>query len=276
MAARTLKLTNLKNVPFADFIEEQISKHLGPLTSAGVLEIDFTGKTRDAFYELDFDTRSNWKEGLNKHRCWYVPGLLGESQAVFVQAHRRMNLCDNVSVCSTCTPYFRHSKEEVGLAIANTALHELGHQFGFRGKSVFTGADEGGHTGNERNFMFDTTLHTDYSPLLTDTRRTRKYVVKSGDSLSTIAYRIGFRRWWRLGPAWQLLWNFKGQDGTSNRQVLRSGDPHLIFPGEEIWVPDYHARVTWRRAVEVTPKSFTKSQLDTLAEFIREGKQLVE
>ncbi|MBU1319297.1 MAG: metallophosphoesterase [candidate division Zixibacteria bacterium] len=55
------------------------------------------------------------------------------------------------------------------------------------------------------------------------------YVIVSGDWLSKIASRYGM--------TWQQLWHYDGGTGIPNSQRLRSGDPDLIYPGEEIVVP---------------------------------------
>ena len=55
------------------------------------------------------------------------------------------------------------------------------------------------------------------------------YTVVSGDWLSKIAARYGM--------TWPQLWHYDGGTGIPNSSRLRSGDPDLIYPGEEIVVP---------------------------------------
>lgn len=82
--------------------------------------------------------------------------------------------------------------------------------------------------------MFAITSHVDYKPVREDSRLTKKYTIVKGDWLSKIAQRLGF---WPPNEGWKTLYKFKGKDGKSNKELLRSGNPDLIFPGEAFWVP---------------------------------------
>lgn len=55
------------------------------------------------------------------------------------------------------------------------------------------------------------------------------YTIVSGDWLAKIAARYGM--------TWQQLWHYDGGTGLPNSSRLRSGNPDLIYPGEEIVVP---------------------------------------
>lgn len=274
MAKRILSLEQLGAVPFSSAIQTEIEKHLKPLVDAGVLEIDFTGKKKGLYF-MSFDMAITWGS-TNQDRCWRYPGLFGETNAVFVGAIKGINYCENVRDRKTCAPVFKHSPDELGKQIAFTALHELGHQFGLNTKTSFAGAVEGGHTGDEHNFMFALPNHADYKDIRVDTRFTKKRTIKAGDTLSEIANQVGFRRWAAVQLPWKWLYEFKGQDGKANQQILRSGKPDLIFPGEEVWVPDYDARRKWRVGVELSPKSFTKPQLDSMTKWVDEGREFVQ
>jgi hypothetical protein len=274
VAKRTLSLEQLAGIPFASTVQTEIEKHLKPIVDAGVLEIDFTGK-KQGLYFMSFDTKYTWG-AHNQDRCWRYPGLFGETNAVFVDAIRKINYCENVRDCRTCAPVFKHSPDEVGKQIASTALHELGHQFGLNTKTSFAGADVAGHTGDEHNFMFALPNHADYKDIRVDTTHTKKRTIKTGDTLSEIANQVGFRRYAAVQLPWKWLYEFKGQDGRSNQQILRSGNPDLIFPGEEVWVPDYAARRTWRLGLELAAMSFTKPQLDSMTKWIDEGREFVQ
>jgi len=150
-------------------------------------------------------------------------------------------------------------------------VHEIGHLFGLNKPADYNGADADGHTGDPANFMFAITSHKDYQTPDLDSKRTKKYKIVKGDWLSKIALRVGF---WPAHEGWKTLYNLKGKDGKANKELLRSGDPNLIFPGEEIWIPDIPARIAFTRAVELQTKSFTTEQVDTMRGFVDAGKTI--
>ena len=119
--------------------------------------------------------------------------------------------------------------------------------------------------------MFDNRFHLDYKPFPEDQRRTKKYKIQRGDTLSGIADRIGMTL--PVGT-WRTLYDFRGQDGKRNRDMLRSGSPDLIYPNEEIWIPDVQARLAYMRSLELQPKSFTSDQFTTMAQSWRRGRAL--
>lgn len=49
----------------------------------------------------------------------------------------------------------------------------------------------------------------------------------------------------RFGVPWRVIYRTKGPDGKKNSKKLRSGSPHLIYPGESLWIP------TARRIVRI-------------------------
>lgn len=119
--------------------------------------------------------------------------------------------------------------------------------------------------------MFVELLHKDYVRRSEDYERTRKYPIVKGETLSGIAKRIGFRPPPALG---KKLYDFRGKDGKRNRDLLKSKDPNLIFPGEEIWIPDVKSRLLFMRRIELEDKTFTKAQFDTMRRWLRAGKTL--
>jgi nucleoid-associated protein YgaU len=271
MAAQVLSLKNLGSAPFHDRVQEAVANGLAPLVDSGDLTIDFTGRQFDkATYQLTFEARYSWTPA-NKSGSWRHPWMLGMTGEVYVDAITRRNYCTDVTRSGTCAPIFKRSPDELGRAIANTALHEIGHLFGLMDATSYKGADGDGHTGDERNPMFVDQLHSDYKPIVQDAARTTLYTIVSGDTLSAIARRIGF--WRRLG-GWQALYDFAGSDGRKNRERLRSGDPDLIFPGEQIWIPDVEVRRAWFRSVELKPKEFTKAQFDFMRAWVQAGKTI--
>jgi len=265
---RTLNLTNFAAVPFGDFVRRKMETAFAALIGSNELRIDFTGSTRDSPYQLSFQTGYAWTP-VNRDRNWYRPGIAGVTGQVNIEALRRRNFCRDVGDQQTCEPVVRELAHELGYSIAYTANHEAGHLFGL----VSGGPDGSGHSSDPRNYMFVNSLHAEYAPYLLDHRRTTKYRIRQGDNLSRIAQRIGF-----CPPlaTWTTLYDFKGQDGRRNRDLLRSRDPNLIYPGEEIWIPDIPARLAYMRSLELCDKQFNSLQIATMRSFLASGRTVVE
>jgi nucleoid-associated protein YgaU len=274
MATQTLKIMELDVAPFSKQIQQRMESAFKPLIDSGDLTIDFTGKAKDAKYTLTFEKKYDWSS--DEHvGCGFRPFAYGMTGSVYVEAHTRANWCTNVTNCRTCEALFRRSPDELGKALAHTAVHEAGHLFGLMDKASYTGADDSGHSGDARNFMFAIPNHKDYQPPQLDSKRTKKYVIVEGDALSKIAGRIGFGF---VPPreGWRTLYDFKGKDGSTNRQLLRSGDPDLIFPGEQIWIPDAAERAKFIRSIVFEEKTFLKSQLDTMRQWLKAGRSIFD
>jgi len=219
-----LSIKNLSAVPFKADVEAMIKQAFAPLVDSGELQIDMTG-TKAGTYVLSFQGSYEWSD-LSRRGCQFMPHDYGVTGTVSLEAIERKNFCTDVTKCHTCECQFRNSKDELGKQIGQTAVHEIGHLFGLQDAKAFAGADSSGESGDAANFMFAITSHKDYKRLEEDSQRTRKYTIVKGDTLSKIVLRIGFRP-----PNWQKLYGFKGMDGKSNKELLRSGDPNLIFPG---------------------------------------------
>jgi nucleoid-associated protein YgaU len=270
MAAKVLTLTNLSVVSAQSDVQAMITAAFQPLVDSGDLEIDFTGaKAASATYELSFDTKYEWTP-FSHRGCLFKPLYYGVTGTVNLDAIERKNFCEDVTKCGTCERLFR-SKDEVTKQIGITAVHEIGHLFGLHEAGAYKGADSDGHSGDPDNFMFAITKHIDYKPIEEDSRLTTKYTIVKDDWLSKIAHRIGF---WPDSTGWQTLYKFKGKDGKANKELLRSGNPNLIFPGEQIWVPDIPARIVWNRELHMKTKSFTTEQIDTMRAFVKAGKTI--
>lgn len=263
MPTRILNINNFAAVPFGNFVRQKMEAAFAELIRAGTLRIDYTGLTRNSPDQLFFQTSYAWTP-VNRDRNWYRPGVPGVTGHVFIEALRRRNYCSNVGEPQTCEPVVRELAHELGQSIAYTAVHEAGHLFGI----VSGGPDGSGHSSDQHNFMFISSLHSGYAPLLQDHRRTAKYRIQPGDNLSRIADRIGFRP---PLATWRTLYDFQGQDGRRNRDLLRSHDPNLIHPGEEIWIPDVRARLAYMRSLEVCEKRFSPSQIATMGQFLASG-----
>jgi len=268
MARRILSIKHLNSLPFSDEVGRRILLGLDPLIKAGLLEVDLKGVAQKPDYTLQFVKRGI-TGALHRTGCWVHPGTAGVSGTVNPDAVSMRNFCRDVHRCDTCEPLFRRVANELGKALADTALHEIAHLLGVNDG----GDDGGGHTGDPGNVMFETRFHRDFSPLISDAKRTVKYRIVAGDSLSKIANRIGF-----VPPVgdWRTLYDFKGQDGKSNRALLRSGNPNLIFPNEEIWIPDATERLKYYRSVELQERSYSSEQLATMRRWIEEGQNILQ
>jgi hypothetical protein len=268
MSTAILNVQDFSVAPFPDVVRKGMEEGFQSLIQSGALKIDFTGSSKASPYQLDFDGTFAWTN-LDHDRFWYHPGLFGMTGSVYVEALRRANSCDDVSDARTCELVFRSTPQELGLAVAYTAVHEAGHLFGL----MDGGADGAGHSPDAGNFMFDISLRVDYPPRTQDRQRTKKYRIEQGDTLSSIADRIGFRP---PRATWQTLSDFRGQDGKRNRDLLRSHNPNLIGPGDEIWIPDARARLAFRRSLELQPKSFISAQVATMKQFLASGKTVIQ
>jgi hypothetical protein len=273
-----LKFTQLASAPFHDYVQRKIEEALKPLIDSDDLRLDFTAAPLPGkAYQLDFESRPMWT-AQNRTGCMYHPRLLGAEAVgtpsvpgkVYLDAIIQRNYCRDIYRCDTCVKVYPRSPDELGRAIVWVALHEIGHAFGLINKTSYTGANEGGHTGDSRNPMLSETLHPDYRWLYEDWQRTTKYTIVKGDTLSKIAPRVGlFEPHPRGGGL--ALYEFKGKDQTRNRDLLRSKDPDIIEPGEQIWIPDVLSKLEFIRKITLEEKSFTKAQFDTMRAWIRKG-----
>jgi len=263
MVTRTLNLVEFRQVPFREFVGPRLEAAFSTLIAEGALRLDFSGASTDSLYQLTFVVTHNWTP-IDRDRHWYRPLTAGVTGRVDVEKMRRRNFCTDVADAASCEAVARELPRELGQSIVYTAAHEAGHILGLESGGV----DGSAHVGDAGNFMFINSLHADFVPLMDDFRRTRRYRIRPGDSLSRIADHIGFRP---PLETWTALYNFRGQDGRRNRDLLRSGNPNLIFPNEEIWVPDYVARRAYFREVEICDKRFTPEQVATMRRFLAIG-----
>jgi len=266
VATQTLSIKNMTVVPFRGAVQKYIERVFEPLVASGHLVLDFDESTGSPRYEVRFVEKYKWSAS-DRPGCRRWPSILGDTEVVYVEAIRDYRFCTDVTNCKTCEPMFKRSPDELGKMLAYVAIHEAAHLLGLME------GDRAGHSDDERNVMFVASLHKEWAPLEKDSQRTMKYRVVEGDSLSRIAHRIGF---WPPRFSWRTLYDLKGRDGKANRTLLRSGRPDMIFPGEEIWVPDVNARTTWQRALELTDKAFTSSQLATMRKWIDEGRTAIQ
>jgi len=268
MAARVLNIVDLASVPYREVVRKCLETGFAELIRAGVLQIDFQGASKSSMYQLTFPKTFSWGP-VSRDRNWYRPPFTGVTGTVQLEAIRRTNYCRDVRRAATCEPVDRDQSAELGKSIGNTAVHEAGHILGL----MNGGLDGSAHNGDPGNFMFVIPLHSDYRAFFTDSVRTRKLAIRRGDTLSAIADRIGFRAPW---ANWRTLYDFKGKDGRRNRDILRSGNPDLIYPGEEIWIPDIDTRLAYFRLLEHRDRRFTAEQIATMRAFLEAGKTVFD
>ena len=265
MPTRVLSIRNLDIVPFRDYVRRQIETGLSEFVRSHHLELDFSGR-RNGLYVLRFEANYEWSR-FNRDRCWYRPAIFGVTGNVNVQAIQRRNYCLDVGNCSTCEPVMRQVPQELGKSISITALHEIAHLFGL----IHGGPDGSGHTADPGNFMFVNSLHQNYVPFVRDYNRSIRYTIRRGDSLWRISDRIGFAP--PVGT-WRTLYEFRGKDGRCNRDLLRSTNPNLIYPGEEIWIPDIRNRLLYMRRLELQDKRFTTEQIAVMRRCLTDGSTI--
>ena len=268
MPTQVLNSNNFAAVPFRNYVQKKMELAFDDLIRNGILRINFAGSDRNGKYQLHFLAHYSWTI-YNRDRNWYRPGFPGTKGQINLDALQRRNYCRDVGNSMTCEPVVRNTADELGYSIAVTAVHEAAHLFGLD----HGGPDGSGHSPDPRNYMFINSLHSEYLPFLQDHRRTIKYRIIRGDTLSGIAYRIGF-----CPPlaTWRTLYDFRGKDGRRNRDLLRSHNPDLIYPGEEIWIPDIPARLAYMRRLEILPKTFTSSQLTVMRQFLSSGRMIMQ
>jgi hypothetical protein len=272
MAMQLLSLVNLSAAPFSEYVGHSIEEGLRPLFASGHLEIDSSGsRGRDAWYTLEFRA-SGYRWGThNRSGHWHHPLATGVTGAVWLEPIRLRNYCSDVEERATCEPVFRATREELGKAVALTALHEIGHILGLLDRNAYAGADDAAHNGEPGNPMFVSPLHREFVPFPKDGRLTVPYRIRRGDTISRIARRVGF--WEALG-GWNALLDLKGPDGRTNRDRLQSGDPDRVTPGEEILIPDVARRAEYFRRIELASTGFTRAQLDTMRRWIAAGRRI--
>ena len=276
---RTLNIKGLAGVPQKDIVKSVIENAFRSFRD--VLTIDFTGTAKNPAYTFRFVNSYKWSP-LEKigHRYWCF--AMGMSYEVNTEVLAKVNYCEDSSDPATCTPVYPRQQNILGKVIGNTAVHEIVHMFGFNDKHAFNGANEDGHTGDPSNFMFDIPLHNDYK--LLRHMKTKKYVIKKGETLSSIARKKGLMSGTRLAM-------LKGQDGVTNKQILakaimgRGGiglgavqgviETNSSFAGLSIWVPDIDKWIQFRRKVETQPKSFYKDQMLNIRKHIVQGKEMM-
>lgn len=232
-----------------------IEKKLKPLSN--VIKIDFTGKSKKAKYELTFKEKWQWTS-VSKIDCVYKSTFgLGFTGNVWVEVLMKLNYCEDSNDFATCIPTFPDKPEMLGKVLVFVALHEIGHLFGLMNKKSYTGADDWGHTGDTTNCMFDGPNHKDFVEHGKTDKRTKKYVLKEGESLAKLARKVGY-------PSEIYIKKLRGKDKRSNEEILKKGE-------KEIWIPDIQKKIKYQREVEFEDKSFTNEQIEFMRKWIKKG-----
>lgn len=187
-------------------------------------------------------------------------GFSGQCNPIWLS---KMNFCEDSRKKSTCTPVYQSTPNNLlGKVIANTIIHEIGHVLGLLDEKSYTGADIEGHNGDPTNCMFIIPLHKEYRKLGQKNERTKKYTLKAGETLSSVARIKGLR-------SKVYLERLRGKDGRSNEEIIKSG-------GKEIWVVDIIKELKFYRDAESIDKNFTNEQILFMRKRIIEGKTMIQ
>ncbi len=260
-----LVLKNFSKIPskHQDVVRKIITEAFKDLDD--VLRIDFSGNFKgEKKYTLTFVFAHTWNR-FTKRGYRYWTGPYGMSGEVYVGILKKNNACEDINIEKSCTPLFPDKPEMLGKLIAFVAVHEIGHLLGLMDKSSYSGADDGGHTGDPTNFMFEINVNSEY--ITKKHERTFKYVIKEGETPKKIAKRRG---WGSV----EELYNIKGIDGRTNREILEN--KKLPFTGTEIWLKSIPKSLEFVRRVELTDKSFNREQITTMKQWIKEGKDILQ
>jgi len=205
----------------------------------------------------------------------------GWASQVFVAAMQLMRLALPEGGCE---PPFEDSPESLGSHIGNTAVHELAHLLGL--SYAYEGANEGGHVPDTNNYMWDAPFHPDFRQGTRVNDGVFEYLVKEGDTLSSIVNR------WKSGQLHpcargfhglsdQMVWEdpdnaefgFIAHPTKSDAPGRIANDPNYIYPGERVSLKHHNFRTQeYRRYFPgwLGQKSFNNEQIRIMNEVVQE------
>jgi hypothetical protein len=193
---------------------------------------------------------------------------------LYVRAMKTMRI---QTAPGTCDAAFPETESALGTIIANCTIHEIGHMLGMQDG----GYDDGGHTTDPDNYMWDPGSmpggNTHVSPYF-------EYTVKTGDNLSTIVYRYnhGTLDACCVGNndlTYQDVWSdpenkkmgFIAHPTKSGVPGRRVNNANYIYVGEKVALPSNNLRTPdYRRnfAGFLGKKTFTDAQIKIMRDFI--------
>jgi LysM domain len=239
------------------------------------VEIDFAGKraARDLLLTFTLEVPPHPVYGESSRPSMNDVLLSGDA-TVFVGAMKAMRLQLGTSSCEAAFP---DTAESLGALIANTTVHETGHMLGLD----IGGYDDGGHTTDPENYMWDAGSMPGDS---TRVSQFFEYVVKKGDTLSSLVHRFirGTLDPCRLGATtltYSDVWDFPPNKGPGFIRDPKKGgiarrradNPNWIYPGEKVAFPSSTLRVqAYRRNFPgfLGEKTFTSQQVEVMKKFI--------
>jgi len=168
----------------------------------------------------------------------------------------------------TCEKAFPEKDEFLGSLIANTAIHEIAHMLGLNKD----GFDHGGHVSDPDNMM-----HSPQSSAM-KVFPSITYTVRRGDSLVGILERFknGSLHKCARGPSnlkQELVRDFEPNKAPGFIRDPKKGKGiDVIHPGEKVALPTHTLQPKEYRTRNfgwlIGDKSFTKTQKDTMKQFI--------
>jgi hypothetical protein len=254
-----------------EFVKKTISDEFNSFD----LELDFSSDRTGHDLTVTFSNEiPGWPVYGESSRPQLNDELLRGDATLYIRSMRSMRLQTSATGCEVAFP---ETPAELGSLIANCTIHETGHMLGLD----TGGIDDGGHTADPNNYMWDPgslpggNTHVSFF---------FEYTVKSGDTLNVIvqryisgtldACRIGASDL-TVGDVWQHPENKKpGFVAYPKRRVSpgrNPNDPNLIYPGEKVALINHNLRTQAYRRTFVGflgKKSFTEDQVDRMKKFI--------
>jgi hypothetical protein len=254
-----------------EFVKKKVSDEFASFD----VELDFSGTRAKRDLLVKFvDEVPGWPVFGESFRMTINGVAQTGDSTVFVRAMKMMRLKTSASACEAAFP---ETEDSLGTVIANVTIHETGHMLGMD----TGGHDDGGHTSDPANYMWDPGTMPGGD---THVGLFFEYTVQRGDTLSGIVRRYvqGKLNSCRVGSndlKWIDVWRhpankemgFVAHPKKSGVAGRRLNDPNWIYPGEKVALPNDNLRTqAYRLKVEgfLKKKSFTKDQIDTMTTFI--------
>ena len=256
-------------------LREFVKKTITDEFSSFDLVLDFTSNRTDHDLTVTFSNEiPGWPVYGESTRIRIDDKMLRGDSIVYVRSMKSMRLQTSATTCEVTFP---ETEAGLGSIIANCTIHETGHMLGMD----TGGIDDGGHTADPENYMWDPGSLPGGD---THVSRLFEYTVKPGDTLNLIVQRYisGALDPCRIGSSdltvsdvWQLPANKSAGFVADPKKIVspgrRANDPNTIYPGEKVALINHNLRTqAYRRNFVgfLGKKSFTKDQVDSMKKFI--------